>query len=153
MGGGVTRIARTDTGWGKTRTDSLPTGPFIAAQTQNQSCFGPGENPGFRTKIKCAANAQMRWAYPQAGSAQGAIPAPAQRSQRRNLDASCSSRTRKMPHFMTTATGSYSPLFTTPSPRHRCYIGTLRSDSCHRSGYRRRTGVVPVSIFKKRLRF
>jgi len=34
-----------------------------------------------------------RLAYPQADSAQGAIPAPAQRSQRRYLDESCSPRT------------------------------------------------------------
>ena len=53
----------------------------------------------------------MRLAYPQADSAQGAIPAPAQRSQCRYLDASCSSRNQKMSQFPAAATESCSPWF------------------------------------------
>ena len=53
-----------------------------------------------------------RSAYPQADTAQGAIPAPAQRSQRRYLDRSCSSRTETIARFAAVATRSCSPLFT-----------------------------------------
>src|ERR1017187_9653673 len=53
----------------------------------------------------------MRLAYPQADSAQGAIPAPAQRSQCRYLDASCSSRNQKISQFPAAATESCSPWF------------------------------------------
>src|SRR5215467_4135446 len=41
-----------------------------------------------------------RLAYPQADSALGAIPAPAQRSQRRYLDRSCSSRKATIGHLI-----------------------------------------------------
>jgi len=51
-------------------------------------------------------------AYPQADSAHRAIPAPAQRSPRRYLDASCSSRGLNLTQCTAAATRSCSPLFT-----------------------------------------